>query len=619
MTPKVLQKPETSYRQQRSDRSRLGQPLISVSGVRPIAIGEELRRIVCKALAFATGSDVAELCGVSQLCSGLEAGIEGAVHAIRELFEDNRGSCWGVLLVDAKNAFNSLNRAAALWNGSSESILSKEGVSQGDPLSMLMYAAALTPLIASLTDLTNWSQCWYADDSACAAIIPKLREWFDNLCNLGPAYGYYPEPQKTVVVVDEVDKAEANACFGDIGVKVSRESQPQAAYAALSKSLQFEWSYLQRVLPNFGTSFAPLRDVINKKFWPSVFGGQISNSEQHLFSLPTRLGGMGIFDPVELANVAYTTSRACTNLVVDAIKNNADFVVSSYSANVRSVKTEKHKELAMMQTMECDSVLVSLGNDTRRAVQRAIDGKTSAWLTVMPIACHHFDLSSVEFRDALSLRYHRPLLKTPGHCDGCGEEFSFQHALDCKKGGLVTQRHNEVRDALGDLAAIVYKDVVREPIVQEADDSSGRPALIADRSIRGVWQPQTAALLDVRVVDTDAQSYASRTVDAVLCSAEQEKKRKYSAAVEDRRASFTPFVVSVDGVLGHDAQHLMKRLCDQIAVKWEKSHSEVMGWVRARMAFAILRATNLCLRGSRVKWRSGHGMDDGAGLPHFPH
>ena len=234
----------------------------------------------------------------------------------------------------------------------------------------------------------------------------------------------------------------------------------------------------------------------------------------------------------------------------------------------------------------------------------------------MPIACHHFDLSSVEFRDALSLRYHRPLLRMPGHCDGCGEEFSFQHALDCKKGGLVTQCHNEVRDALGDLAAIVYKDVVREPIVQEADDSRGRPALI---SIRGVWQPQTAALLDVCVIDTDAQSYASRTVDAVLCSAEQEKKRKYSAAVEDRHASFTHFVVSVDGILGHDAQHLMKRLCDQIAMKWEKSHSEVMGWVHARMAFAILCATNLCLRGSRVKWRSGHGMDDGAGLPHFPH
>ena len=94
-----------------------------------------------------------------------------------------------------------------------------------------------------------------------------------------------------------------------------------------------------------------------------------------------------------------------------------------------------------------------------------------------------------------------------------------------------------------------------------------------------MWPPQTAALLDVRVIDTDTQSYASRTVDAVLCSAEQEKKQKYLAAVEERRASFTPFVASVDGVLGHDAQHLIKRLCDQIAMKWEKSHSEVMVWV----------------------------------------
>ena len=33
------------------------------------------------------------------------------------------------------------------------------------------------------------------------------------------------------------------------------------------------------------------------------------------------------------------------------------------------------------------------------------------------------------------------------------------------------------------------------------------------------------------------------------------------------------------------------------------------------MAFAILRATNLCLRGSRKKWRSVTDMDNGAGLP----
>ena len=33
------------------------------------------------------------------------------------------------------------------------------------------------------------------------------------------------------------------------------------------------------------------------------------------------------------------------------------------------------------------------------------------------------------------------------------------------------------------------------------------------------------------------------------------------------------------------------------------------------MCFAVIKATNLCLQGSRVCWRSGTGIDDGAGLP----
>ena len=145
-------------------------------------------------------------------------------------------------------------------------------------------------------------------------------------------------------------------------------------------------------------------------------------------------------------------------------------------------------------------------------------------------------------------------------CDGCGAPFSLTHALDCRKGGLVTQRHNEIRDALGDLAAMRFKEVLREPVVRESDDTLGIPALIADLSVRGVWQPQTVALFDVRVVDTDAQSYLSRSVGTILSSAEQEKKIKYSEAVEARHASFTPFVMSVDGFLGREAAHFLKRL-----------------------------------------------------------
>ena len=46
-----------------------------------------------------------------------------------------------------------------------------------------------------------------------------------------------------------------------------------------------------------------------------------------------------------------------------------------------------------------------------------------------------------------------------------------------------------VRDVIGNLASVVFKEVVKEPVVQEANDAGGVPSLIADVSIRGVWQP----------------------------------------------------------------------------------------------------------------------------------
>ena len=78
-------------------------------------------------------------------------------------------------------------------------------------------------------------------------------------------------------------------------------------------------------------------------------------------------------------------------------------------------------------------------------------------------------------------------------------------------------------------------------------------------------------------------------------------------------------MLSVDGLLAREAQFVIKRFADKLSIKWHKSYSEVMGWVHARLSFAILRATNRCIRGSRVKWRSGFGIDDGAGLAMMMH
>ena len=127
-------------------------------------------------------------------------------------------------------------------------------------------------------------------------------------------------------------------------------------------------------------------------------------------------------------------------------------------------------------------------------------------------------------------------------------------------------------------------------------------------------QPQSEVLFDICVVDTDAQSYACRSVSAILSAAERKKKRKYSHATQARHASFSLFVVSVDGLLAWEAQFTVQHSADRFSNKWSKPYSKVMGWLQTRLSLAILRVTNRCVRGSRLKWRSGIGMEDGAGL-----
>ena len=121
-------------------------------------MGEILRHIIGKAIAWDLKPDFKVTAGPIQVCAGHQAGAESAIHAMCSIFQDENTE--GVLLIDASNAFNSLNRQVALHNiqvlcprassilintyrfpsrlfitGGKE-LLSQEGTAQGDPLSM---------------------------------------------------------------------------------------------------------------------------------------------------------------------------------------------------------------------------------------------------------------------------------------------------------------------------------------------------------------------------------------------------------------------------------------------------------------------------------------------------
>ena len=82
--------------------------------IRPIGIGEVLRRISAKAVTRFLKVDVQLAAGSLQTCSGTESGIEAAVHAMKVIWEEDE--CEATLLIDAKDAFNTLNRKVTLHN-----------------------------------------------------------------------------------------------------------------------------------------------------------------------------------------------------------------------------------------------------------------------------------------------------------------------------------------------------------------------------------------------------------------------------------------------------------------------------------------------------------------------
>ena len=89
-----------------------------------------------------------------------------------------------------------------------------------------------------------------------------------------------------------------------------------------------------------------------------------------------------------------------------------------------------------------------------RCLRRAT--KTGAWLTVHLSTVNGTELGDQEWRDALFLRYGLEPPDLPTYCNGFRAKFSISHALDCKKGVLVTARHNDLCDGETDLAGKAF-------------------------------------------------------------------------------------------------------------------------------------------------------------------
>ena len=292
------------------------------------------------------------------------------------------------------------------------------------------------------------------------------------------------------------------------------------------------------------------------------------------------------------------------------LRGQVEFRMADHSACLQEGRTAMRRrgqiraEEALTAALEGGPVLHAL-----RLRQAA---KTGAWITVQMSTVNGAELGGQERRDALFLRYGLDPPDLTTYCDGCQAKFSISHSLDCKKGGLVTAHHNDLRDGVADLDGkafttshvrddpLIYSDraVKRKKAVPVgANRNSGQTAVQppevteqkGDLLIPDLWQQGTNSIHDMRVVNTDAPTHQKKDSEKCLHKAERGKKKMYLEACLQQRRRFSAFVASVEGLLGVETTATLKRIASRLATKWKQSYSKTCVYVKSRIAITLKR------------------------------
>ena len=389
-------------------------------------------------------------------------------------------------------------------------------------------------------------------------------------------------------------------------------TEPHAAFAALTHGLHDKYTYLLRTLPAPVDGLEDMDNAIVNRLLPSLTGRvNFTAAELELLRLPARLGGMGIphlqaMAAHHLAGSKEMTKGQVQEILMQNCEHDTPSVKVVHSDAERSRNTMKHQrrkiEVArrknLLQTWPGHQSLVDLLSEKG----------SSSWLTTLPLKDHGFWLSKQDFRDALALRYDWRLENTPLTCV-CGRDFAADHAMICPFGGFPTIRHNEVRDIIGNLLSEVCSNVAVEPLLKplsgevfQARSTTTSQEARSDLRATGFWTRMEDAFFDVRIFHPNAPSNRTK---AFLEAAEHHERLK-QLEYEERiinvdHGSFCPLVFATSGATGRLGTHFLKRLAGKIAEKENGDYAAVMALVRCRLSFALLRSAVMCVRGSRSR------------------
>ena len=132
--------------------------------------------------------------------------------------------------------------------------------------------------------------------------MQHIKVWWDDLTQLGPQYHYFPNPEKTWLIVKDEHFEAASTTFAGSGIqliKLRREylgsaigsadfseafvemkvegwtykieqlseiskTHPHAVYTAYTHGLSHKWKFLLRTMPNIGNLLTPLETAVHQ-------------------------------------------------------------------------------------------------------------------------------------------------------------------------------------------------------------------------------------------------------------------------------------------------------------------------------------------------------------------
>ena len=329
------------------------------------------------------------------------------------------------------------------------------------------------------------------------------------------------------------------------------EPQPQEAYTSYTHGLKNRWSFLCRAMPDTATTLAPVEKILTDKLIPTITGHLVNNEERTILALPCRYGGLGLTNPTELST-QYQSSQQISQALQTNIKRQ-ECAIGDALQNLHTAKKEVKAAVSNVTRTHALIVQASLSPENRRTTELGAEKGASSWLTGRPLKRHGFNLTKLEFRDGIHLRYNWPLQNLHG------SQFTISNALSCPTGGYPSIRHIEIRDLTDGFLKRVVTNVSVEPHLQPlTGEHLHLRTSIRDNQTRldvaanGIWRGRfECTYVDVRVFNPFASSNLTSLVPSSYIQLEKIKKIAYDNGLcEVEYATFVSAVFTATGKMG---------------------------------------------------------------------